>query len=119
MPNVRAAVGLRTVDGSFNNLVDFGGINQTEFGAADNVFPRLTDPVFNSAENVSIDLDGPGPSTLGAPTSYQQTSGFVFDSQPRTISATWSSIRPLTILRPMPRPMTRAWTASCIPPMMC
>ncbi len=71
VPNVRAAVGLRTVDGSFNNLVDFGGINQTEFGAADNVFPRLTDPVFNSAESG---------------TSYQQTSGFVFDSQPRTIS---------------------------------
>ncbi len=86
VPNVRAAVGLRTVDGSFNNLVNFGGINQTEFGAADNVFPRLTTPVFNGAENVSIDLDGPGPLTVGTPTSYQQTSGFVFDSQPRTIS---------------------------------
>src|SRR4029077_18094121 len=44
------------------------------------------DPQFNSAENVSIDLDGPGPLTAGSPTSYQQTSGFVFDSQPRAIS---------------------------------
>ena len=25
----------------------FGGVDQTEFGAADNVFPRLTDPVFD------------------------------------------------------------------------
>ena len=36
--------GLRTVDGSFNNLVDFGGVDQTEFGAADNVFPRAARP---------------------------------------------------------------------------
>ena len=35
------------------------------------IFPRLTDPVFESAE---------------AGTSYAQTSGFVIDSQPRTIS---------------------------------
>ena len=50
VPNVRAAAGLRTVDGSFNNLVQFGGVDQTEFGAADNVFPRLLDPVFRDAE---------------------------------------------------------------------
>ena len=28
-----------------------GGIDQTEFGAADNIFPRLTDPVFRDAED--------------------------------------------------------------------
>ncbi len=59
--------GLRTVDGTLNNLVT----GQGEFGAADNLFPRLTDPVFRDAE-------------LG--TSYAQTSGVVFNSQPRTIS---------------------------------
>jgi Ca2+-binding RTX toxin-like protein len=48
VPNVRAAAGLRTVDGSFNNLIDFGGINNTEFGAADNLFPRLTDRLFRN-----------------------------------------------------------------------
>ena len=80
VPNVRAAAGLRTVDGSYNNLVNFGGINQTEFGAADNVFPRVTTPVFHTAEPSIFGPPG------GAPTSYQQTSGFVFDSQPRTIS---------------------------------
>src|SRR5262245_59202468 len=67
LPNVQVPLGLRTVDGSFNNLVQ----GQSEFGAADNVFPRLTDPVFRAAEQG---------------TSYQQTSGNVIDSQPRTIS---------------------------------
>jgi Ca2+-binding RTX toxin-like protein len=67
LPNIRLALGLRTVDGSYNNLVP----GQTEFGAADNVFPRMTEPVFRTAENG---------------TTYLQTSGTVFDSQPRTIS---------------------------------
>jgi len=71
VPNARAPVGLRTVDGSFNNLVNFGPTDQTEFGAADTVFPRLTNPLFRPAE---------------AGTSYLQTSGLVIDSAPRTIS---------------------------------
>ncbi|MBI4293744.1 MAG: hypothetical protein HY661_19885, partial [Betaproteobacteria bacterium] len=76
------SLGLRTVDGSFNNIVT----GRTDFGAADQTFPRMLASVFRSAENVTIDLDGPGPLTVGTPTSYAQTSGFVFDSQPRTIS---------------------------------
>src|SRR4029453_17181074 len=82
LPNVRMPLGLRTVSGEFNNLVQ----GQTEFGAADTVFPRVTTPNFRDGQPVSVDLDGPGPMTLGTPTSYTQTSGFVFDSQPRTIS---------------------------------
>jgi len=82
VPNVQVPYGLRTIDGSFNNLL----AEQSSFGAADRIFPWMTTQVFNAAENVSIDLDGPGPLTLGAPTSYTQTSGYVFDSQPRTIS---------------------------------
>ena len=72
LPNVQVPFGLRTVDGSFNNLV----ISQDAFGAADTTFPRLTTPIFRTAE----------PSPGGTPTSYTQTSGLVFDSQPRTIS---------------------------------
>ncbi|MHA7276868.1 peroxidase family protein, partial [Arthrobacter sp. Hz1] len=67
--------GLRTVDGSCNNLQP----GQETFGAADQVFPRLAPAKFGSAEAGS--LGGPP-----APTSYQQTSGNVFDSQPRIIS---------------------------------
>src|SRR5262245_59834743 len=66
LPNVQVPFGLRTVDGTFNNLVT----GQSEFGTADNLFPRLTDPVFRAAE---------------AGTSYADP-GTVIDSQPRTIS---------------------------------
>ena len=66
LPNVQVPFGLRTVDGSFNNLV----LDQSEFGAADNLFPRLTDPIFRDAEGG---------------TSYADP-GTVLDSTPRTIS---------------------------------
>src|SRR5262245_57542057 len=82
LPNVQVPWGLRTITGELNNLVE----GQDQFGAADNTFPRLTDPVFRTAETVTFDPDGPGGQTVGQPTSYAQTSGVVFDSQPRTIS---------------------------------
>ena len=59
--------GLRTVDGSCNNLQ----AGQDTYGAADQTFPRLTVPAFKAADNGS---------------SYAQTTGNVFDSQPRTVS---------------------------------
>ncbi|MDY0170053.1 MAG: hypothetical protein RBS80_26145, partial [Thermoguttaceae bacterium] len=62
IPNTELSFGLRTVDGTYNNLIP----GRTDFGAADNVFPRLLEPVFRDAE------DG---------TSYAQTTGLVFDSQ--------------------------------------
>ena len=75
LPNVQVPWGLRTVDGSYNNLVFIDNstvsIDQTQFGAADTVFPRLLTPVFRPAD-------------LG--TSYAQTSGTVVDAQPRIIS---------------------------------
>ncbi len=61
--------GLRTVDGTCNNLV----ANRGAFGAADQRFPRLV----------------PRPNPLPAAesgTSYDQSSGTVIDSQPRVIS---------------------------------
>ncbi|MGH8374621.1 MAG: peroxidase family protein, partial [Pseudomonas sp.] len=85
IPNIRAPLGLRSVDGSNNNLMNLNGNNHTEFGAADNVFPRLTDPVFNPAEGVPAGFFGPGSPAI-AGSSYAQNSGNVFDSQPRTIS---------------------------------
>jgi Ca2+-binding RTX toxin-like protein/methionine-rich copper-binding protein CopC len=59
--------GLRTVDGSCNNLVP----NQQDYGTADRKFPRLVPKKLVAAENG---------------TSYTQTSGQVTDSQPRIIS---------------------------------
>ena len=66
LPNELAMLGLRTVDGSFNNVVP----GQEFFGAADQLFPRLLDPFFRTAD------------TFGT----YASSGTVVDSQPRTIS---------------------------------
>src|SRR2546425_958749 len=68
-PNAQLPLGLRTVDGSCNNLVPVP--DQHLFGASDLVFPRATTPVFRPAEQG---------------TSYTQVAGNVFDSQPRIIS---------------------------------
>jgi hypothetical protein len=72
------SLGLRTVDGSCNNLIP----TQETFGASDQPFPRLTTPNFNRpADSISAGFPGAGSST-----NYNQTTGFVFDSQPRMIS---------------------------------
>ncbi|HSD62138.1 MAG TPA: hypothetical protein VLC55_14900, partial [Burkholderiales bacterium] len=77
LPNTEVGFGLRTISGLFNNVVS----GRSDFGAADLLFPRMLPAVFHSAEPVPAGLPG-----AGTPTSYAQTSGFVFDSQPRTIS---------------------------------
>src|SRR5262249_12203331 len=81
---------LRTVDGSYTNLVPVP--DQPLFGAADQVFPRLTTPLFRDAEPFSTTLPGGN----GAPTSYREPCPpgdpacnplpVVVDSQPRLIS---------------------------------
>ncbi|MEA2129772.1 MAG: hypothetical protein QOJ85_2663, partial [Solirubrobacteraceae bacterium] len=76
IPDRLTSYGLRTVDGSCNNL--FPG--RETFAAADQPFPRLTKPTFKSAEPTPPGFGPPGPS------SYAQKKGNVFDSQPRVIS---------------------------------
>src|SRR5712691_2976274 len=74
LPNVQVPLGLRTVDGTFNNLVS----GQIEFGSADTNFPRLTDPVFRN------DLDG---DTFGPVTNTNYANpGSVADADPRIIT---------------------------------
>jgi Ca2+-binding RTX toxin-like protein len=73
--NERLAFGLRTVDGSFNNLV----AGQTEFGAADNNFVFMLGQVWRVGQD--------NPNIPGVtPTSYTQTAGTVYDADPRVIS---------------------------------
>ena len=76
LPSPLLSFGLRTVDGSCNNLVP----GQETNGAADEVFPRLATPVFSAAE-VNPPAFGPP-----AASSYAQTKGNVFDTQPRMVS---------------------------------
>lgn len=64
--------GLRTVDGSFNNFQP----GMVHFGSADEAMKRLLTPSFQAAEL----------GRNGQPTSYEQVSGSVYDSQPRVIS---------------------------------
>ena len=78
IPNIRLAYGLRTVDGSENNLLNLGGINQTEFGAADTTFPRLLTRSSTRGRAAAVSsVPGPG-GTRRRP--ITQTSGNVFDS---------------------------------------
>lgn len=70
VPDPQLPVGLRTVDGTFNNLVPIP--DQHLFGAADRLFPRLATPRFRPAESG---------------TSYAtKTDTLVIDSRPRVIS---------------------------------
>ena len=86
IPNSRVAFGLRTVDGSFNNLVNIGNVDQTEFGASDNLFPRLLDPFFrNDQDGDTFDANGPGPGGVITNTDFGQQ-GDVVDADPRIIS---------------------------------
>lgn len=80
IPSPLLSFGLRTVNGACNNLQ----ATQEKYGAADEVFPRLTAPNFNRpADPVPVGFPG-----AGSPTNYNQTGAneFVFDSQPRVIS---------------------------------
>ena len=84
IPSALLPYGLRTVDGTYNNIV----AGREHFGSADRLMPRLLTPFFRPAEDLSFDPDGPGPLVAG-PTSYADktgAAGLVQDSQPRTIS---------------------------------
>ena len=76
IPAPELPLGLRTVDGSCNNLQP----GQSHYGQVDQVFPRLGTPSFKPAES--------NPPAFGPPhaTSYAQKKGLVFDTQPRTVS---------------------------------
>ena len=75
--------GLRTVDGTWNNLLP----GQERSGAADNIMPRLVEIDLNTAQTRPGGLFGVfGPGAGTAVTSYTQTSGAVYDNQPRVAS---------------------------------
>ncbi|WP_306752889.1 peroxidase family protein [Paracoccus actinidiae] len=78
VPSPVLSLGVRTVDGSFNNLLP----GQQFLGTADEEFPRLTDPSYRNVG--SYDPDGPG----GAPALNGDylTNGNVWDPSIRVIS---------------------------------
>ena len=72
--------GLRTVDGSYNNLLPGNAV----YGAADQLLPRLTTPVFRNLNDGGTFTPGPGAPPL-TNTDYG-TPGSVVDADPRLIS---------------------------------
>ena len=74
--------GLRTVDGSFNNLVPGPGVLRRRRSH----LPAPDDAGVPPAEPLTIDPDGPGARPSDQATSYSQKKGIVSDSQPRVIS---------------------------------
>jgi len=74
--------GLRTVAGTYNNVVP----GQELFGSADRAMPTTLPQVWRAAQGAAFDPDGPGPLQVGSPTSYTQTAGLVFDGSVRVIS---------------------------------
>jgi Ca2+-binding RTX toxin-like protein len=80
VPDRLTSFGLRTVDGSCNNL--FPG--RENFASADQPFPRLTTPKFRPAEGVPADFFGPGSPAIASSSYANKTD--VFDSKPRVIS---------------------------------
>src|SRR3954447_11093101 len=82
IPDALTSYGLRTVDGSCNNLLP----GREKFAAADVPFPRLAgSPVFRTAEGAPAGFFGAGSPAIPS-SSYAQKKGFVFDSQTRLIS---------------------------------
>ena len=90
VPTTLSPYGLRTVDGSYNNLM----AGRDQWGAADNPFSRLTTPVYRNETDDSITF-GPGAlltdgnyGVMGqpAPSSMGLGGGTVVDADPRIIS---------------------------------
>jgi Ca2+-binding RTX toxin-like protein len=85
VPDILTSYGLRTVDGSCNNLKT--GVANDKVAAADQPFPRLTTPVFRNAEGVAAGFFGPGSPSIPSSSYSQKLAGnLVFDSQPRVVS---------------------------------
>ncbi|QUS38256.1 calcium-binding protein [Tardiphaga alba] len=82
IPDPHVPVGLRTVDGSYNNVVP----GRELWGAADQTMPRLLNGKYgNDADGDEFDNNGPGPGGLQTNTNYGN-SGHVVDADPRIIS---------------------------------
>jgi hypothetical protein len=84
VPAYNVSWGLRTVDGTYNNL-----LHET-WGAADQPFPTLLDPAYRPADGTLFDPDGPGPApAIPTAANYNPSNNpnsLVFDASLRTIS---------------------------------
>lgn len=84
IPAYNIAWGLRTVDGTYNNLL------YPELGASDNPFPEGLGTIYRPADGGNLDPDGPGPApSFPTQANYNPSNNpnsVVIDSSLRTIS---------------------------------
>lgn len=84
IPTYNLAWGLRTVDGSYNNLL------HPTWGASDQPFPERLGTDFRPADGTPLDMDGPGPApAIPTAPNYNPSNNpgsFVVDPALRTIS---------------------------------
>jgi Ca2+-binding RTX toxin-like protein len=75
--------GLRTVDGTYNNIIE----GREDWGSADQPFPRLLEPDYRdgTAPGTPFDANGPAPGGVLTNTDYGNP-GNVVDTAPRVIS---------------------------------
>jgi Ca2+-binding RTX toxin-like protein len=82
IPDPKTPFGLRTVDGSYNNLVE----GREYWGAADQLMPRYFDQSYrDGGPETPIDVNGPAPGGIVTNTNYGSP-GDVVDTDPRVIS---------------------------------
>jgi Ca2+-binding RTX toxin-like protein len=84
IPDPHVPVGLRTVDGTNNNIVP----GRETWGASDQPMPRLLDPSYTTGTG-TIDLNGPntsGAEFTGGNYAVNGTNSVIVDTAPRTIS---------------------------------
>jgi hypothetical protein len=81
VPTTLSPYGLRTVDGSYNNLVD----GRDEWGASDTPFGQLTDPYWRNEQDDQIVFGTPQNSVTMNNNNYGNA-GNVVDADPRIIS---------------------------------
>jgi hypothetical protein len=84
VPDPALPLGLRTVDGSFNNL------EHPTYGSADQPFPKKLPARWRRGEAAPAGAPGNNPANTAmcepGTTCYAQRQGFVYDSEPRVIS---------------------------------
>jgi hypothetical protein len=80
IPDSKTPFGIRTVDGSFNNLME----GREFWGAANQPMPRFFDPNYTTGQG-SIDLNGDAPGGVMTGGNYANPTSVV-DTQPRIIS---------------------------------
>src|SRR5688572_18543716 len=77
VPAYNVSWGLRTVDGTYNNLLP----GKTNNGAADQPFPEMLTPEYRDVTSVPVDFDGP----FGPAPSFDSADSYAPSNDPNSV----------------------------------